>query len=56
MRSICCAILALVFLEMTRLKLSGSYVTENDVKWATRYVTLHVLFTVVAVVLCIFGL
>jgi hypothetical protein len=56
MRAICCAILALVFLGMTKLKLSGARVTENDVKWACRYIYLELAFVIAAVVLCVFGL
>ncbi len=56
MRAICCAILALIFLEMTKLKTSGAVVTENDIKWACKFICLELIFVIAAVVLCILGL
>lgn len=56
MRAICCAILALVMAEVVKLKMSGSTVTQGDVKVAMRMILVEWIFMAIAVVLCVLGL
>ena len=56
MRAVCCAILALVTVEMIKLKLSGPIVTPGDRKAAGQMCTPLLIFSMCAVLFCILGL